>query len=108
MLVRNITSKPQLLIESLGAVERISDTRALPEVIALASQVINTPDGRAVKAAAESCLQVLRQSESEKDARRSLLRAASADTVSGDELLRSAEHVDADNPAELLRALPND
>jgi hypothetical protein len=108
MLVRNINSKSEFLVAALGAVERIGDTRALPEVLALASCDVNTPRGREVKAAAENCLQVLRQTDSERDARRSLLRAANADVESGGELLRAANNRSADNPNELLRAQLHD
>ena len=105
MLVRNVNTKSDFLIAALGAVERLGDTPALPEVLALASCEVSTARGRDVKTAAENCLQVLQQTDAERDARRSLLRAANADSESCDELLRPAEHQRADNPDELLRAL---
>lgn len=104
MLVRNVSSKPEFIIAALGLVERIGDTTALPEVLALASRAADTAGGREVKASAESCLQVLRQTESQRDARRSLLRASNSDAGSSDTLLRPAEQAHADNPDELLRA----
>lgn len=104
LLVRNIGAKPDFLVAILGFVERLSDTRPLPEVLALAFSTIDTADGRKVKAAAETCLQVLRQTEVEKDERKSLLRGSSSGITPPGELVRPVELSGDTSVDELLRA----
>jgi hypothetical protein len=95
-----------LVYQSLSALWKVGDGRALPSVERLAAtRSSNDPERNAIAAEAERLAPILRTRAAQEEQRWMLVRGASAPSASPQELLRPAHgHFDLEpNPNELLR-----
>ena len=88
----------------LKALEQIGDAAAIPAVEHLANGYAYSANQRALKAAAQECLPLLRANFGSVEANKTLLRASSAENAAPETLLRASEPAPDTKPEELLRA----
>ena len=88
----------------LKALEQIGDAAAIPAVEHLANGYAYSANQKALKAAAQECLPLLRANFGSVEANKTLLRASSAENAAPETLLRASEPAPDTKPEELLRA----
>ena len=93
-----------LRLAILKALEQIGDASAIPIVMSLTVGKARTENERALKAAAEACLPLLRANSGAVEATNTLLRASAQESAAPETLLRASEPAPDMNPKELLRA----
>ena len=88
----------------LKALEQVGDASAIPVVEHLANGRARTASQKALKAAAQECLPLLRVNFGGVEATKTLLRASAPENAAPETLLRPVEFTPDPNPKALLRA----
>ena len=87
----------------LKALEQAGDAAAIPAVMRLANEKARTVNQKALKAAAQECLPLLRSAFGGVEVKKTLLRASSPENAASETLLRPVEFTPDANPRQLLR-----
>ncbi len=96
--------KRQFYLEIICTLERVSDTRSLNTLRALASMDAPTDDAKQVRTAAKEAVRILRLQLEKEKVSQTLLRASAAPDARSEELLRAAAPTESETPSnELLR-----